>query len=93
MDKAKLNITSINGNGLGQKPKRIPLIKWLKSNHRGIFLIQETHSTLKTQSAWIRDLGHQYKAYFSHGTSGTNGVCTAIPKNLAKYVEEVKNDD
>ena len=81
------NICSYNVNGLGTiKKKRVEVFKWLKRNFAGIIFLQETHSTLKEQSEWRKEIGHQYFVYFSHGDSNSRGVCTLIPKQIHKFV-------
>ena len=93
MANSKLNIISFNGNGLSDRPKRITVFKWLKRNFKGIFLLQESHSSIKTQICWQKDIGHQFKAFFSHGTTAKKGVCTMIPKSLVKKVCNVEQDE
>ena len=63
----ELNILSFNCNGLGQKPKRIRIFKWLKREYKGIYCLQETYSTKKIKKSWERDIGHLHKLYCSHG--------------------------
>ena len=88
-----IQIAAYNCNGLGDKPKRIRIAKWLKREHRGILLLQETHSTPRRCHSWNNDFGHQYKAYYSHGSSGRKGVCSIIPKQLFKNFIHTEADD
>ena len=92
MDKNVITITSFNCNGLGQKPKRINIFKWLKKEYQGIICLQETYSVPKIEKKWTKEMGHQYKLYFSHGTSNSRGVCTIVPKPLAKFITNTYYD-
>jgi len=84
---------TFNCRGLGIKPKRVEIFKWLKREHAGVFFLQETHSSGKNETKWQTDLGKQYKMYYSHGDSGARGVATIIPQNLVRYVIEVTKDN
>ena len=75
------DIASFNCNGIGTCQKRKQVFRWLKKNHRGIVMLQESHSVEKKQKNWEFNLGKQYVPYFSHGTSGSCGVITYIPKD------------
>ena len=88
----ELKIASVNCNGLGQKPKRIKVFKWLKQKYKGILFLQETYSSTKCEYEWKRDIGHQYKAYYSHGETNSKGVCTIIPKCLTKFITKSLKD-
>lgn len=92
MDNAKLNICSVNCNGLGDKMKRIKIFRWLKRDYKGIMFIQETYTLPKDESNWKHDLGHQYKAFFSHWKSNARGVATIIPKNLLCHIINLERD-
>jgi exonuclease III len=75
----ELNITmfSLNANGLGEETKREAVLKKLNSNGKGIYLIQETHSTEHTESGWESSWGNK-NIYFSHGTSNKRGVAILV---------------
>jgi len=79
-------ITSYNVNGLKGDQKRVKILKWLKSQFKGIIMIQESHSTDNLEKNWEKNIGHQFVPYFSHGDSNSRGVVTFIPKHLNKYV-------
>ena len=88
-----LNITSYKCNGLGQKPKRIKIFKYLKREYKGLICLQETYSTPKIEKKWAKEMGHQYKFYFSHGTSNSKGVCIIVPKPLVKNITNIHHDN
>jgi len=87
------NFVSLNCWGLGEKQKRIEIFKWLKKEHKGIVFLQETHSSKKTSCRWETDLGRQHHIYFSHGSTDSRGVAIIIPKQTAKSVIKVIDDD
>ena len=89
----ELHIVSLNCNGLGQKPKRVKIFKWLKREFKGVYCLQETYSTEKVEKSWLRDIGHQHKLYCSHGASNSRGVCTIVPKSLAKFITKTSKDE
>jgi exonuclease III len=87
-----LGFISLNANGLGQEIKRRNLRCWLNKYHGGdkkIILLQETHTTKKSESIWKKEWGNRYIA-FSHGTSGSKGVAMVFPKHMTYNIEEVK---
>ena len=79
--------------GLGNQQKRRQLFHWLRSNHEGIWLLQETHSTRKTEKLWKHELGKHREIFFSHGRSNANGVAIIMPKKLNYTVVEIRTDD
>jgi exonuclease III len=91
MDKEPLGLLSLNANGLGDEKKRISLIRWLNSVHtikEKIIFLQETHSTEKVEAKWKKEWGN-HEVYFSHGSSGSKGVATAIPKEMEKNITDI----
>jgi exonuclease III len=86
-----LGLISLNCRGLGDINKRQKLIGWLnkfQNAARKIILLQETHTTLKTEKQWENDW-KDCKIYFSHGDSSSRGVATIIPKNMDYKVIEI----
>ena len=79
MGKAGPKVGSFNCNGLGNKNKRSKVLNWLKKKKEDIIFLQETHSTLETESDWKRDWGGEI--YFSHGSSNSTGVAILFKKN------------
>ena len=56
-----------------------------KKYHRGITLLQETHSTTADENYWVEDWGGDI--IFSHGNSRSRGVAILIPNNLQLHFE------
>jgi exonuclease III len=95
MDRSGLlagSVTSLNCNGLGGKKKRLEVYKWLKRNHKGIILLQESHCTPKRETSWGKTFGRQYTSYYSNGSSRSCGVITFLPERLGKYVKDQDRD-
>jgi exonuclease III len=88
------SIFSYNCRGLRINPKRKKVFKWLTRNYKGIIMLQETHTNLRTVNPWKFDLTDKYISYFSHSKDQTKkgGVCTIIPKKLKKFVIDSYND-
>jgi exonuclease III len=79
-----LGLISLNTNGMGDKMKLKAVSCWLKDQQDAdtkIILLQETHTTERIESLWEAEWGDS-KIYFSHGSSGSKGVATIIPKKL-----------
>ena len=79
-DKLKMHLNCFNARGLGEGKKRRSVFSWLKQYHKGITLLQETHSTESSEKCWEREWGN--KIEFSHGTCGSRGVAILFPKHL-----------
>ena len=54
---------SLNVNGLGDATKRTAVLSRLGKKNKGIFLLQETHSTEHTELTWRNIWGNNF---FSH---------------------------
>ena len=52
MDSNTLTLNTFNCRGLANASKRRTVMKWLKQNHFGFILLQETHSTIGTENEW-----------------------------------------
>lgn len=90
----QLNINSFNCRGLRDKKKRLNIFKWLKKDHPGITLLQETHSTEADEKIWKNEWGGQI--YFSHGKSNKRGVAVLIPNELNlefSYIDGIRDQD
>ena len=90
-EKEPLGLLSLNANGLGDAKKRQSVFGWLKKYkgaNQKITFMQETHSTKKLESIWENEWG-DHDIYFSHGTSGSKGVATVIPKNLDHKINQI----
>ena len=77
-------IGSINCNGLGNRLKRESVINWIDNKLEDIIVLQETHSTIDTESQWNR--AWRGKIYFNHGSSNSTGTCILV-KNGATHVK------
>ena len=53
----KLTINSFNTRGLRSNIKRPNIFNWLKKDHSGITMLQETHSILSDQIKWQQEWG------------------------------------
>ena len=87
-----LNLISLNTRGLGNINKRLRLIGWLNKTHNAetkIIFLQETHSTLKSESQWKKDWGGR-KVIFSHGGSNSKGVAIILPNNPNYIINDTK---
>ena len=75
-------ILSYNTRGLGDERKRRKIFNYIKNHTSGkaVVFLQETHSTKKHENLWK----YQWHGdmIFSHGTSGSRGVCVAFRYNL-----------
>ena len=75
-------ILSYNMRGLGDERKRRKIFNYIKKHASGkiVVFLQETHSTKKHENLWK----YQWHTdmIFSHGTSGSRGVCVAFRYNL-----------
>ena len=67
--------------------------KFKRKSLKAIYCLQETHSTDRSQSEF--DLYFDsHNLYYSHGSSNSNGVLTAIPKSLdIDVVRKIEDDD
>ena len=75
-----ITINSFNCRGLRNSQKRQSVFTWLKTNHSGITLLQESHSTSADEIKWVKEWGGDI--YFSHGEFNARGVAILIPKAL-----------
>jgi exonuclease III len=87
-----VKIISNNIRGLQNNLKRRKIFHHFNTLPQAdIIMLQETHSTNKTENQWRSEWGAQ--AYFSHGTSEARGVGILIKNNVDFEVNEVKKDD
>ncbi len=78
----KLLLNSLNCRGLADGRKRRAIFQWLKTYHKGIVLLQETHSTSSCEKQWLSEWGGEI--FFSHGNYNARGVAILLPKNQVK---------
>lgn len=70
---------SLNANGLLHPPKRRAIFSMLRNGKYDFALLQEAHSTPKTERVWTSEWGG--KAFYSHGLSNARGVMILFPRN------------
>ena len=80
--KDSISINSFNCNGLRDSKKRKCVFDWLKTNHFGISLLQETHSQEIDVKIWEMEWGGEI--IFSHGTNQCRGVAVLLPPTLVE---------
>ena len=91
MDASKIKINGFNTNGLGNKFKRLAVVKWLKLNSQSIVFLQETHSIPEIENKWKQDFDNP-NLFFSHGTSSGRGVCIILPSNTDfKIIDQISD--
>ena len=86
-----LDIFSFNVRGLRQSKKRHATFRFLKSRHKGVVFLQETHSVLADESEWKKDWGGEI--FFSHGSSNSRGVAILFPKSYNVCRNNVQTDN
>ena len=83
---AILTAITLNINGLGDKDKWSDL--WQNVSKSDILCFQETHLHTSLEFAFCLH-AQGYDFYFSHGSSASAGVCTAIKRSLGVKVEKL----
>ena len=86
MGKAGPKVGSFNCNGLGDKNKRNKVLNWLSKED--IIFLQETHSTLESESDWKQKWDGEI--FYSHGTSNSTGVAILIKRNEHVEIDTVR---
>ena len=74
-----INIYSLNTNGLRYSIKRKATLNKLLTLEPGIFLLQETHSTIEDEKTWASQWGNK-NIIFSHGSSNSKEVAVLISR-------------
>lgn len=87
---ADVTFNSFNTRGLGDKMKRRLIFDWLQEHHKGITMLQETHSTVGEEKLWCSQWGSEI--LFSHGTSQKNGVAILFPSDLQCIIKHSVTD-
>jgi len=87
----KLNIYSLNVNGLGDKHKRETVLLHIKHKLQGIIMLQETHSCVEVEQTWSELTGA--KCYFSHGKTDSRGVAMLVLDENVKVKDVLYDDD
>ena len=82
---------SFNTRGLGDVIKRKLVFNWLLDQHKGVFCLQETHSTPASEAIWRKQWRGQMA--FSHGESNSCGVAILFPPDLVCEIKESMSDE
>ena len=82
---------TFNARGLGDNVKRKLIFDWLKEKHKGIVLLQETHSVKEREKMWINQWGGNI--VFSHGSSNSRGVAILISPDVDFELKETITDE
>ena len=64
--------------------KRKNVFEWLRCSHRGVVLLQETHSCITDEIKWAQEW--KGEIIFSHGEYNARGVAILIPDYLTKDI-------
>ena len=89
---ADIKLYSFNVRGLRDKLKRKIIFHHLKDKYpHGIYLLQETHSSLDIENEWKKQWGGDI--YFSHGLTDSCGVAILISPDLNIDANVVCLDD
>jgi exonuclease III len=94
VDKAKLNILSLNVRGLRDGKKRREIFRWLKRYHKAtesIVFMQETHTLKDSENTWKQEWGSN--VFFSHGSNCARGVAILMPMKYNFSAELLWKDD
>lgn len=81
-------IGSLNCNGLGNREKRDSVLEWLNNKVEDILVLQETHSTLDTETSWLNAWDGQI--HFNHGSSNARGTAILV-KRTSQHVNIVNH--
>jgi len=86
-----LTVSSFNCRGLGIDTKLKTVIDWLKTNHNGIILLQETHTTVNDEDKFKKLWGNEI--IFNHGTSSRCGIAILLPFKLSYKIKDIVSDN
>ena len=85
-----LKIVSLNTRGIADHVKRRKVFRFLKNARLQVCLLQECHSTDKTNFMWSNEWGN--KCIFSNGNSNAKGVAILLSGKLSTAVREIVRD-
>ena len=89
---AKLKICTFNVKGINEQKKRRDIFTWLRKKNIDICLLQETHSTDKTESNWKNEWG--YECFFSSFSGSSRGVAILFNNTFEfKIIDEKKDTE
>ena len=83
-------LVSLNVRGLCNASKRQAVFKWLDNRKYDVIFLQETHTTIGSETVWNRDW--KGSVFYSHGSSNSRGCCILIRKGLDFKVKNVIAD-
>ena len=92
MDDINVDLFCLNVNGMGDKTKRVAVLTKLRKMGKGIFLLQETHSTKSEELKWKDEWGCK-NIIFSHGTSNSKGVAILFSNDLEYKLLKMETDN
>ena len=69
-------LISLNVKGISNFKKRRTIFTWCRKRQADIIFLQETHSTVQTDTQWKNEWGAEL--HTSHGTSNSRGVAIMI---------------
>ena len=81
---------SFNVNGLRDTYKRKTVLTHIKTELKGIIMLQETHTCIQIEKSWSDLTGA--KCYFSHGKTDSRGVAVLITPDTDIKVKKVTPD-
>ena len=92
---SKLNVISLNCNGLGDKYKRKRLFRHFTRRNVDIVLLQETHSSIDTSPTYADEwkrMSPNHHSYWNSGTSRSCGVAILIANKRTTKVIDTAQD-
>ena len=89
--KSKLKLNSLNVRGLNNTKKRKTMFQWLNKTYKGITMLQETHSTIRSEEEWRKQWGKHIE--FSHGTHNCKGVAILFDNEHEYEILNMEKDD
>ena len=89
--KETLGLCTFNTRGLGEATKRRAVFRWLKQYHKGVILLQETHTNDNMLKQWSSEW--QGQIFMSHGSTTARGVAILISAGIDITVNNVETDD
>lgn len=83
-------IVTYNVNGIGESKKRRLIFNHLHHINADIIMLQETHSSIKTEKMWKAEWGGHM--FCNHGTLAARGVAILIKRRFAMKVLRTVKD-
>ena len=74
-----IQFCSLNVNGLRGWKKQQAVLEYLKHKHKGVLMLQETHTDQESEKYWSEISEMNY--FFSHGSTNAKGVAILLPKD------------